>query len=62
MSIIEESLGISKESLRSIQGKMLISEKKRGQNRINNRSGGQEWVESLFRTVKREDIWRKLIK
>ena len=40
MSIIGESLGISKESLRYIQGKMLISEKKRGQNRINNRSGG----------------------
>ena len=43
--------------------KMLISEKKRGQNRINNRSwGGQEWVESLFRTVKRNGVWHKLIK
>ena len=41
---------------------MLISEKKRGQNRINNRSGGQEWVENLFRTVKRDGIWHKLIK
>ena len=41
---------------------MLISEKKRGQNRINNRSGGQEWVKSLFRAVKREDVWHKLIK
>ena len=41
---------------------MLISEKKRGQNRINNRSGGQEWVESLFRAVKRDGNWHKLIK
>ena len=41
---------------------MLISEKKRGQNRINNRSGGQEWVESLFRAVKRDGNWYKLIK
>ena len=41
---------------------MLISEKKRGQNRINNRSGGQEWVESLFRMVKRDGVWHKLIK
>ena len=41
---------------------MLISEKKRGQNRINNRFRGQEWVENLFRVVKREGIWHKLIK
>lgn len=41
---------------------MLISEKKRGQNRINNRSGGQEWVEILFRTVKMDGDWHKLIK
>ena len=48
MSIIGERLGISKESLRSIQGKLLIFEKKRRQNRINNRSGeirmGQKFV------------------
>ena len=41
---------------------MLISEKKRGQNRINNRSGEQEWVEILFRTVKRDGVLHKLIK
>ena len=41
---------------------MLISEKKRAKNRINNRSEGQEWVEILFRTVKRDGVWHKLIK
>ena len=41
---------------------MLISEKKRRQNRINNRSRGQEWVESLFRAAKRDGVWHKLIK
>ena len=41
---------------------MLISEKKRGQNRINNRFRGQEWSEILFRVVKRDGDWHKLIK
>ena len=41
---------------------MLISEKKRGQNRLNNRSRGQKWVESLFRAAKRDGVWHKLIK
>ena len=41
---------------------MLISEKKRGQNRINNKSKGGELVENLFRTVKRDGFWHKLIK
>ena len=45
-----------------MQGELLVSEKKRAKDRINNRSGGQKWVESLFRMVKREDIWHKLIK